>query len=165
MIVVVAVLLLTGVFSGGSDKPEAGAEPEPVITVAPNLAETPKLSPTEEPDSAERSKSTPAPEQTPAPEPGASLDGLAGRWEFESGVRVWFFGMSDYIEFEVYGDGTGTVFESEEAESGTWFVDDDGYFIIEGDWSGTYTVELILSKDTLTIIDVDGDSIQYKRAG
>jgi len=147
--------MLTGVFSGSSDKQEPDAEQEPVVTVAPNTQETPE--PTEDPDSAERSKSSPAPK--------SEFDGLAGRWELVFGNLVWFFGTSEYIEFEVHGDGTGTVYESAEEESGKWHIDNDGYFIVVGDWSGTYTFEFVLTEDTLTIIDEDGDTTKYKRAG
>jgi len=161
LIAVVIILLLTGAFGTGSDKPEPDAEPEPVVTVAPNTPDTPKPQPNEDEDpddSAERSKSTPAPESE------FEFEGLAGRWELHSGVLVWFFGTSEYIEFEVHGDGTGIVFESEEEESGKWHIDKDGYFIVEADWSGTYTFEFILTEDTLTIIDEDGDTTKYIRA-
>ena len=157
LIVVVIVLMLTGVFGGSSDKPESDADP--LVTVAPNSPETTEPAHTEDPDSAERSKSTPAPKSK------SELDGLAGRWEFVSGALVWFFGTSEYIEFEVHGDGTGTVFESEEEESGKWHVDEDGKVIVEAEWSGTYTFEFVLTEDTLTIIDEDGDTSKYKRAG
>jgi len=155
LIAVVFILLLTGVFGGSTDKPEPDAETEPVVTVAPNTPGTPKPEPTEEPGSAEKSKPTSAPE----------FAELAGRWEFDSGDLVWFFGTAEYIEFEVHGDGNGTVYESSEEESGKWHIDDDGYFIVVGDWSGTYTFEFKISNDTLTIIDEDGDTIQYIRAG
>ena len=149
--------MLIGANDGGPDKPEPGVEPEPLVTVAPNPQKTPEPSPTEEPDSAEKSK--------PKPAPDTDFDGLAGRWEFDSGVLVLFFGTSDYIEFEVHGDGTGTVFESADGESGKWYVDEDGFFVVEADWSGYYTFKLTLTDDTLTIIDEDGDLRQYKRAG
>jgi len=171
LIGVIFVLLLTGVFGGGSDKPEADVDPEPLVTVAPNPPETPEPSPTkeptptEEPSPTEKPDSTEQPDSTPAPVSDSDFDGLAGRWEFDSGVLIWFFGTSEYIEFEAHGDGTGTVFESADEESGTWHIDEDGNFIIEADWSGTYTFELVLSEDTLTLIDKDGDSRLYKRAG
>jgi len=159
---VLVVLFVAGVIGGGSDK----TEPEPTVTVTPNPTAAPDemREPEETPTPAPEPADTPEPEETPTPEISNNYDDLTGRWELESGVLLFFFGKSEYIDFISFGDGTGSVFESEQEEAGVWHIDEDGSFIVEAEWSGSYEFLLILSGDTLIIIDSDGDSSKYVRA-
>jgi len=109
---------------------------------------------------------SPTPRLTPPPIiPTEPIDAvkLDGVWSFSHGDIVFFFGLSDFIMFSYRGDNGGEVFESQWEEWGDWYIGEDGRMFIEAEWTGPHVFQIILSEDTLTIIDVDGDAITYTR--
>jgi len=88
---------------------------------------------------------------------------LDGVWTFSHGEIVLFFGMSEFIMFTYLGNNSGEVFESQWEEWGDWRIGEDGRLFLEAEWTGSYVFSLILDKDTLTIIDIDGEAITYIR--
>ena len=104
------------------------------------------------------------PVQVPAiPTDPIDAQELEGLWAYEHGNRVYFFGLSDFIMFTYFGDSRGEVFESQWEEWGDWYVGEDGRLFVEAEWTGSHVFSLILYENTLTIIDIDGDSITYTR--
>jgi hypothetical protein len=92
-------------------------------------------------------------------EVNADTTPLYGKWEFSSGVPVYYFSDSELIEFFV----DGTIMEYSYGEGGNWMVRDDR-IIIRGDFGGIHVLTFEISGDRLTMTDRDGDIIVYTRA-
>ena len=88
---------------------------------------------------------------------------LIGKWEFDTGVWIWYFGVSDNIEFVDHGDGTLVVYASEPSEWNTWFLNNDGYLIIETELGLVYEFQWVIQENNLLLIDSDNDIVQYTR--
>ncbi|MCL2109092.1 MAG: hypothetical protein FWH20_07085 [Oscillospiraceae bacterium] len=84
---------------------------------------------------------------------------LVGRWEFASGVEIWFFMAYDYIEF--FGDGL--VFEYGHSGEGQWAVVDRTRIGVH-DGSYIYFFQYEINGDRLTITDEDGDTAVWTKA-
>ena len=89
---------------------------------------------------------------------------LFGTWEREGGDTVWFFWRAQFIEFFIDDDGTFAVMEYDDMEYGVWYIDGDGYLIVEGEESGYREFYIEIGDDYLIIIDEDGDMATYIRA-
>jgi len=83
----------------------------------------------------------------------SSDDPLVGRWEFSSGDGIYFFWESELVEFET----DGTVFSSEDGDSGKWSASGNNKLTVEADYGRDYEFTYQLSGDRLTITDEDGD--------
>jgi hypothetical protein len=83
---------------------------------------------------------------------------IVGRWEYQSGDYVYFFGTSEIIEFK----SDGTVIERDHEEEGKWTAV-DGTLTVVSDWGGTDVFSYTIAGNTLTIIDRDFDTIIYRK--
>jgi len=106
----------------------------------------------------------PQPEVTPLP-PEAINHQLLGEWTREHGDFIWFFGLAERVVFNDNGDGTFGVSESEFDEIGTWYIDNNGDLIVEGEWTGTWKFNFSIDENSLTLIDSDGDTAHYSKVG
>lgn len=108
---------------------------------------------------------TPAPPtEISAPQPGGEIDfELLGRWEFVSGVFVWYFASHGDIEF--FEDGR--VMEYAFGEPGVFELLGDGQISIVGEWDPdtAFVLSYTISGDTLTITDHDDNSATWRRVG
>jgi len=84
---------------------------------------------------------------------------LTGRWQFQSGDYIYFFGRDSDIEF--FPDWT--VFEYGYEEAGEYIMGAGGQFFVIGELGGFHRFEYSVSGDRLTITDRDGDSAVYSR--
>jgi len=111
---------------------------------------------------------TPAPDPQPdvTPLPPESINTqLFGDWTRDYGDFIWYFGFAEIITFTDNGDGTFGVLEDDFYEAGTWFIDNNGDLIVEGDVSGTRKFSFSISSNRLTLIDSDGDTAYYIKVG
>ena len=164
-----AAILVTGNITSWFNRPAPPTIPPPTVVVTPE----PTPEPTHEPPVVipGPGPAVPPVEPVPLPEPietpPAIFDSdqeLVGLWAFESGEPVYFFGLSEYIMFIDYGDGTFGVYESQAEEWGFWHIDSEGMLIVEGTvWIETYEFTFEITGSRLTIIDEDGDTIHYQR--
>ena len=106
----------------------------------------------------------PQPDVTPLPQEAINTQ-LFGDWTRDYGDFIWYFGIAEVITFTDNGDGTLGVSEDDFYETGTWFIDNNGDLIVEGDVSGTQKFSFSISGNRLTLIDSDGDTAHYIKVG
>jgi len=105
----------------------------------------------------------PAEEAPQTPPPAVPDERLFGEWEFDEGDSVFFFLRAELVRIIDNGDNTFQVFESDYGEWGTGHISYDGYMIIDADWGDIYEFSFEVDENTLSITDVDGDTIHYNR--
>ena len=89
----------------------------------------------------------------------SSDDPMVGIWEFSSGDGIYFFWESELVEFSK----DGTVFSSEDGDSGKWSTSGNNQLTVEADNGRVYEYTYQLSGDRLTITDEDGDRGVFQR--
>jgi len=164
-VAIVGGLLLSRIFDEISDTFDSLdsyiTEESPLITPAPPEPTTLPAPITPTPDDP-----TPTPDELVTPPPPLISDNeLVGLWEFQSGDWIYYFGQAELVMFIDYDDGTFGVFESDYEEWGVWYIDDDDYLVVIGDFTGQFEFTYILDGDELTITDRDGDTAHYLRVG
>ena len=86
---------------------------------------------------------------------------LVGKWDFDAGTWIWFFGTSSVVEF--FEDGTVTQVDT--YDTGEWEVASSGKMEVNDSQGGTFAFDYELNEDSLTIIDSDGDRAVWIREG
>jgi len=86
-------------------------------------------------------------------------DPLIGKWEFSSGDGIYYFWESELVEFRT----DGTVFSSEDEDSGKWSKSGSDKLTVEDDRGRVFDFTYQLSGDRLTITDEDNDRGVFQR--
>jgi len=109
----------------------------------------------------------PSSDTTPTPPPGAGSDiELIARWERIDGDYLWFFGTSEYVEFIDSSDGTFNIILTNEDGRGTGhIIEATGKLFVTASWGSEYEFDYTVDDELLILIDSDGDSAFYLRAG
>jgi hypothetical protein len=87
-----------------------------------------------------------------------SSNQIVGRWEYQSGDWIWFFGHSEVIEFRA----NGTAISYEEYEAGNWSISGQQLIIVYDDDEREY-FRFSIRNNILTITDSDGDVGRWRR--
>ena len=150
---IIAALCFT--LAGCGDSGPTGSESSPSATIMPSSSPA-------ETDANTTETRSPGIPQTSASE---NMDPqLIGRWEFDSGMWIWFFGTSNVIEF--FADGKVTQMDTD--NPGDWETVGVGrldIYALNTPNRSMYSFNYILEGDLLTIYDSDGDSATWVREG